>query len=91
MDTLYGYPNHETRSLAIHLDNDEGLYHLVKELKLSSKNWIELSDSLKDYFKEEQARCLKQPTPEAVAFFFDIGSFSDIDFDYLAKRALNAD
>lgn len=80
------YPNHETKELALQLDNDPGLNCLLEELKASSNNWIELSDNLKSYFEDLRDEVLENPTKEMVSFFFHIGSFSDINFDFLAKQ-----
>lgn len=80
------YPNHETKELALQLGNEPGLNFQLEELRANSKNWIEFSDNLKSYFEDLRAEVLENPTKEMVFFFFNIGSFSDIDFDFLAKH-----
>jgi hypothetical protein len=86
---IYGWKNHETYTVVLHLQND--LYELCEDIKASSNSWIEFSDKLKDLFSHLRNYTLAQakPNKKTVALLLDIGSLEDVDFDQIAKSFMN--
>lgn len=82
---IYEWNNHETYSMVIQLEGDEILLDMCEQIKANSESWIEFSDKLKEYFQDLRDETRENPTTELVAFFLDIGSLCDVDFDQIAK------
>lgn len=80
-----GWENRETWALAIHLGSDEGLYNIMREIRATSKNWLEFSDKLKNLIYELRDEATSCPTKEILDFVLDIGSIERINFDEVAK------
>lgn len=73
---IYGYENRETHRCVLFLQSTE---YLIEEFKSESKDWIELSDKLKDFFYE------MIETDGGRRILVQIGSLERVDFDEIAK------
>lgn len=84
-----GWRNHETYSAVLWLQTD--FYRTTEGLKRNAKNWIALSDSLKDLFQNLKVCVLENPNQDALRVLLDIGSIQNVDFDQIAQRFLEVE
>lgn len=81
---IYGWDNRETHQVAIYLQNN--LYFVLEDLRKESKNWMELSDKIRELFDEMKDNILDNPNDEdCIQMLFGIGSLSRVNWDQIAK------
>ncbi|MFA6239142.1 MAG: hypothetical protein WC635_17515 [Bacteriovorax sp.] len=89
MNGYNGWENRETWAVALHLGCDESLYLAMKEMKALSKDWIELSEKIKNLFIDLRSEASSNPTIDVVNLLLDIGSFERVNFDEIAQSFFN--